>query len=238
MKKSYECNHIAIILARGGSKRIPNKNIIEFCGRPMISWTIEAALKSNCYERVVVSTDCENIASIARENGAFVPFLRKQEADDMATSSQATIYTLNRLKSIGITSEFVTQLMPNCPLRSQKCIQEFNKKFLSSKAHSLITCVKFGWMNPWWSFVLDNEGEAKRCFNIPENTRSQDLETLYFPVGAIWAAVVSKLLKYKTFYMPKHKFYPIDWKAGVDIDCYDDLSFAQAIYNTGNYEGC
>jgi len=84
-------SRVAIIPARGGSKRIEKKNIINFCGKPMIAWTIEAAKKSEMFERVVVSTDDQEIAEVARQCGASVPFLRKQYADDISPVSLATI---------------------------------------------------------------------------------------------------------------------------------------------------
>ena len=90
--------NIAIIPARGGSKRIPKKNIIDFFGKPLIAHTIESAIKSNIFDRVIVSTDCKEIAKISLQYGAEVPFMREDKADDFSPISDATIYTLKRLK--------------------------------------------------------------------------------------------------------------------------------------------
>ncbi len=92
---------IAIIPARGGSKRIPEKNIIDFAGKPMIAWSIEAALKSNLFDRVIVSTDDIKIADIAKQWGAEVPFLRKECADDYSTVSEATTSALTQAMNFG-----------------------------------------------------------------------------------------------------------------------------------------
>ena len=92
--------NIALIPARGGSKRIPKKNIIEFSGKPMIAWTIEAALKSEKFEKVVVSTDDPEIASVAQKYGAAVPFLREEDADDFTPISTVTLNYSVRLQDI------------------------------------------------------------------------------------------------------------------------------------------
>jgi CMP-N-acetylneuraminic acid synthetase len=88
--------HIAIILARGGSKRLPRKNILDFHGKPLLAWTVEAALHSGKFDRVLVSTDDREIADIARSFGAEVPFLRKIAAGDHASSSEATLAALQQ----------------------------------------------------------------------------------------------------------------------------------------------
>src|SRR5580698_5131234 len=110
---------VAIIPARGGSKRIPGKNIRPLAGKPIIAYTIAAALESGLFERVVVSTDSEAIAAIARQFKAEVPFLRDQAlADDFTPVSSATADALLRLDPAGDRFDSVAQLMPNCPLRT------------------------------------------------------------------------------------------------------------------------
>ena len=108
---------IAIIPARGGSKRIPRKNLIEFNGKPMIQWTIEAAIKTKIFDDIFVSTDDMEIAELSRGCGLNVPFLRESHFDDESTVSDATIGALSRLSSVSNRRyEKVVQLMPNCPL--------------------------------------------------------------------------------------------------------------------------
>lgn len=222
---------IAIIPARGGSKRIPDKNIIPFQGKPMIAWTIEAALQSKCFERVLVSTDDEKIAEVAMSYGAEVPFLRLQHADDYSTVSEATVTALIQASEYW-SEEYnvVVQLMANCPLRSAADIRNAVSEFSNCNRDFQISCFKYGWMNPWWAVTLDSDGIPNKLFPETVNKRSQDLQDLYCPTGAIWIAKAHKLLEYGTFYGPGHCFEPIEWQSAVDIDDYDDLSFANAIY--------
>lgn len=123
-------NRVAIIPARGGSKRIKRKNIIDFCGKPMIAWTIEAAIKSNLFDEVIVSTEDNEIKKISEKYGAYVPFLRKYHADDYSSVSLATLGTIKQLKQEGIGEyEDIIQLMANCPLRDEKAIISSLKNF-------------------------------------------------------------------------------------------------------------
>ena len=222
---------IAIIPARGGSKRIPGKNIIEFAGKPMIAWTISAALKSKKFSRVLVSTDCQNIAKISKKYGAEVPFFRKLFCDDITPVSTATLHALEQAEVFwGEKFSEVVQLMPNCPLRTGEDIVSALSNFSHNRREFQISCFKFGWMNPWWSFQLNNDGEANPMFPGAVSRRSQDLEDLFCPTGAIWIANVEKLKEHKTFYASGHAFETIDWKGAVDIDDYDDLEFALAVH--------
>lgn len=221
---------IAIIPARGGSKRIPRKNIIAFDGKPMIAWTIQAALESDCFEQVLVSTDCEEIASISIDAGASSPFLRQEHADDQSTSSMATISALKQAETHWNTRfDEVAQLMPNCPLRHARHIVAAIRHFQESDIDYQISCFRFGWMNPWWAAKLDNELTPTRLFPATAVVRSQDLEDLYCPTGAIWIAKRDALLDAGTFYGPGHKFKPMDWMGAVDIDDMDDFKMALAV---------
>jgi CMP-N-acetylneuraminic acid synthetase len=125
---------IAIIPARGGSKRIPKKNIIDFNNKPLIVWTIEAALDSGCFNQVLVSTDCLEIAEIARNAGASVPFLRLNSADDITHVSAATVTALIQAEEYW-KSRFdeIVQLMPNCPLRNSQHICKAVANFIKEK---------------------------------------------------------------------------------------------------------
>jgi N-acylneuraminate cytidylyltransferase len=218
---------IAIIPARGGSKRILNKNILDFNGKPMIAWTIIAAKKTKIFDRILVSTEDNKIASIAKKYGAEVPFFRKKYYDDISPVSIVTISALE--EAMLHWKEFykiVVQLMPNCPLRNSEDIKESLKIFEKKKRYFQISCFKFGWMNPWWSFKLNKKRKPRPLFPNLLNKRSQDLESLYCPTGAIWIADTDKLLKEKTFYGREHAFEPMNWSRAVDIDSYEDLDFA------------
>lgn len=222
-------NIIAVIPARGGSKRIPHKSIVDFRGKPMIAWTIEAAHKSSLFGRILVSTDDPEIARIAQHHGAEAPFLRDREADDKSPVANATLVALEQAQSHWNEQyDVVVQLMPNCPLRNGNDIITAVTRFSESGAPSLVTCFKYGWMNPWWAHRVDGRGHAHPLFEGALSERSQDLEPLYCPSGAIWIANVAGLKANKTFYSPGHIFHPIEWMSAFDIDDAEDLEMAKA----------
>ncbi len=146
---------IAVIPARGGSKRIPHKNIIDFMGQPIIVWTIRAALQSGIFKRVIVSTDDKKIAQMAEDNGVEVPFLREKYADDHSPLSLAVMEALEQAENhYNEKYDTVVQLMVNCPIRKSEQIIDAYKNFVASSAKFQISCFKFGWMNPWWAVKL------------------------------------------------------------------------------------
>lgn len=222
---------IAVIPARGGSKRIPRKNLVDFFGRPMIAWTIEAAARSGLFDAILVSTDDEEIAAISRGLGADVPFLREAHFDDSAPASLATLSALDQMERHGRSKfDIVVQLMANCPLRGAADIAAALESFRGNGAPFQISCVRFGWMNPWWAARLDDAGHPKPLFPEAWLRRSQDLEPLYCPTGAIWIAEVAALRAAGTFYGEGHVFLPLDWRAGIDIDDAEDLEMAKAAF--------
>jgi len=229
MVKKYK--NVAIIPARGGSKRLPKKNIIDFFGKPLIAYTIEAALKTDKFARVMVSTDSPEIAEIAEKYGASVPFLRKEHADDFANVSDVTVHTLRRLKAeTGEEYDTVCMLMPNCPIRNAKDIYRLCTEFEEKDLNFQISAFKYGWMNPWWAHKLENEGKATPFFADGLTTRSQDLAELYCPTGAVWLAKTDALSESKTFYGEGYHFGILNWKSAVDIDDAEDLEMAKAVY--------
>jgi CMP-N-acetylneuraminic acid synthetase len=222
---------IAIILARGGSKRLPEKNILDFHGKPMIVWTIQAAIESAKFDQVLVSTDDEEIAEISRNAGASVPFLRQAACDDMASSSEATIGALLQAESFwGMRYESVTQLMANCPLRDAHDIRNAVEAFKKANPPAQISCFKYGWMNPWWAAKLNHEGTPEYLFPEARKARSQDLPPLYCPSGALWIADADALKRERSFYMPGHVMHPLSWLSAMDIDDAEDLEMARASF--------
>src|SRR3989338_247799 len=226
---------IAIIPARGGSKRIPRKNIVDFLGKPMIAWTIEAAKKSGCFERILVSTDDEEIAQVARDHGASVPFLRMDCADDHSPVSEATLASLKQAEAYwGSCFDTVVQLIPNCPIRTAEDIQRAVVAFQNRPAPFQISCFKFGWMNPWWALQLNEQGQGQRLFPDALTTRSQDLPPLYCPTGAIWIAQGAALKEAGSFYGPGHVFESMPWTSAVDIDDSEDMDIAKVVWTLHN----
>jgi N-acylneuraminate cytidylyltransferase len=218
---------LAVIPARGGSKRVPGKNVAPLGGRPLLAYTVAAAVDSGLFERVVVSTDSEEIAGAARDAGAEVPFLREARlSDDIVPVSAATVDALERLDPQGEVFASVCQLMPNCPLRSAADVVASCEQFEGTGADAQISVVRYGWQNPWWAmrrgggFVLDP------LFPEAHAARSQDLDELFCPTGAVWWARAGALRREGTFHMPARTGWEISWQHGVDIDTKDDLEMA------------
>ena len=227
---------IAIIPARGGSKRIPKKNITDFNGLPMIAWTIKAAEESKLFDRILVSTDDSTIAEVAINAGAEVPFLRTDCADDYSTVSEATTFALQQaMEYWNEEYNVVVQLMANCPLRTSADIQLLVATFETEQRIAQISCFEYGWMNPWWAATINDEGRPTQVFSEALTQRSQDLPKLYCPTGAIWISTVKALLTHRTFYSPDHTFEPISLKSAMDIDDYEDLEIANALVVASGY---
>lgn len=222
---------ICIIPARGGSKRIPLKNIIDFEGKALINWTIDAALDYGKFDRIVVSTDDPRIAKVSEAAGMEVPFLRDAAADDLSEVSLATIAAVRQAADYWSENyEYVVQLLPTCPLRSGKEIKDALNNFHAGNSDFQISCFEYGWMNPWWAVKLDSQQRPEPVFPKNIKARSQDLPALYCPTGAIWIAKAGPLFKSKSFYGEGHTFFPINWRSAVDIDTQEDLHFAKALY--------
>jgi CMP-N-acetylneuraminic acid synthetase len=222
---------IAVRPARGGSKRIPKKNIIDFMGKPMIAWTITAAINSNIFDRIIVSTDDLEIAKVSEKYGCEVPFLRNDKSDDFSPVSEATIHCVNQAEKYFKESyETVVQLMANAPIRDENDIKNHLDNFEKNKRNFQISSFKFGWMNPWWAFKLSED--KKHTWMLPDGVskRSQDLPNLYCPTGSVWIANKEKLISSNSFYGKDFVFEEINWKSAVDIDDYEDLEFAKAVY--------
>jgi N-acylneuraminate cytidylyltransferase len=222
---------VAIIPARGGSKRLPRKNVMDFFGKPMIAWTIEAAKASGLFDRVIVTTEDDEIASVAEGYGADVPFRREKHFDDYSPVSAATVHALDQIRIVlGEEYDVVCQLMANCPLRGAEDILSAHAAFDGASADFQISCTRFGWLNPWWALKLDGAGAGTRLFPEQALLRSQDQQPLYCPTGAIWMARAAQLASAGTFYGPGHRFEPMPTLSAIDIDDEHDLEFARAAY--------
>lgn len=222
---------IAIIPARGGSKRLPKKSILQFNNKPLIYWTIKAAQESKIFDYIFVSTDSKEIRDIAIELGAEAPFLReKKYSDDITPVSIATLDSLIKLELlISKNFDITIQLMPNCPLRDSNDIIMAYNNFDLSVSKFQISVFKFGWMNPWWAMKVDNKSKPTPIFEKALTERSQDLPELFCPTGAIWIANSEELKKEKTFYGKGYSVFPLDWQHAIDIDNIEDLKMAELL---------
>ena len=179
-------NAVAIIPARGGSKRIPRKNIKDFYGKPLIAYSIEVALKSKLFDKVIVTTDDEEIATIAREYGAKVPFLRPKELADDFTGTQDVInHTLEYLKKNSEAYDYVCTIYATAPLlQKEYLIEGFNKLKESTAVNTFsATSMPFPIQR---TFKLNSEGRCEMFTPEHYMTRSQDLEEAYQDAGQFY----------------------------------------------------
>jgi pseudaminic acid cytidylyltransferase len=221
---------LAVIPARGGSKRVPKKNIRPLAGTPLIAYTIAAALESGLFETVMVSTDSDEIAEIARTYGATVPFMRDAAiADDSVPVSAATMDALRRLDPEGTLYASVCQLMPNCPLRNANDVVAGYEQFTASGADSQLSVTRFGWQNPWWAMKREPDFALTPLFPEALKQRSQDLPELFCPTGAVWWAKAEVLRREGTYHIATRTGWEIPWMRAVDIDNEDDWVAAELL---------
>ena len=221
---------LAVITARGGSKRIPKKNIKEFCGKPIIQYSIEAAMESGVFDEVMVSTDDEEIRKVSEACGGNVPFLRSQEtANDMAMTHEVILEVLEEYKKRGQEFEYVCCIYPTAPFITPAKLRESMEKLTQTGAEGVIPVVPYSFP-PQRCFVL-REGRVQ--FRWPENrlVRSQDLEKWYHDCGQFYFLSVPAFLEQKKL-IPEHTVPVIMSELEVqDIDNYEDWKIAEMKYS-------
>lgn len=177
--------NIAIITARGGSKRIPKKNIKEFCGKPIIAYSIEAALNSGMYDEVMVSTDSEEIAEIAQKYGAQVPFLRSEKtSNDFATTRDVLDEVIEEYKKRGKSFDFMTCIYPTAPFVTAQKLKDAVTKLSESDADWAMPVTAYSF--PPQRAMVIRDGGLEYQYPEYKNTRSQDLEPIYHDCGQFY----------------------------------------------------
>jgi N-acylneuraminate cytidylyltransferase/CMP-N,N'-diacetyllegionaminic acid synthase len=222
---------LCLITARGGSKGLPGKNIRNLCGKPLIAWTIDTALASKLFDDVVVSTDSEGIAAVARKYGAEVPFLRPPElASDTATSMDAIIHALDNLAAQGREYDVLVLLEPTSPLRDVGDINTAVARLLASDASAIVGVCCAESNHPSFMYRLDANGCLQPYLDRqPSSVRRQDIEPLYFLEGSIYASRIDVLRERRTFYHSDTLAYEVPkWKA-IEIDDIEDFMMVEAI---------
>ena len=221
--------NIAIITARGGSKRIPRKNIKDFLGKPIMAYSIEAALESGLFDEVMVSTDDEEIAKIAKEYGAKVPFLRSEAtSNDYATTNDVLLEVIDEYEKRGEVFDHGVCIYPTAPFVTSERIKDAATKFIESGADSLIPVVQFSYP-PKRAMVIRDE---RLVFEYPEfmDSRSQDLEKEYHDVGQFYCFNVEAYKKNKKLMLGNILPYVIDEMEVQDIDNESDWKIAEIKY--------
>lgn len=212
---------IAIIPARGGSKGLPGKNIKELCGKPLIAWTIEKALKSRYLDVVMVSTDSQEIADIAQSYNASVPFLRPSElATDTASSYDVICHALDHYRqSDRLDFAYTMLLEPTSPLREDDDIDRVIEA-LDSNAKFFDSIVTLGEVGEHPSIMKRFVGDriAPFCPDLQQTTRRQDNAPAYFPYGVAYLAKTESLIETKTFYSNRCMGFQIQRYQNHEID--------------------
>lgn len=222
------CSSIAIITARGGSKRIPRKNIKTFCGKPIIAYSIEAALQSGLFEEVMVSTDDEEIARIAGEYGAKVPFMRSREsAGDYASTDDVLLEVLTAYKERGREFASFCCLYPTAPFVTADKLR--TAMGLLEKADSVMPVVAFSFP-PQRCMVINEAGELRMKWPEHARTRSQDLEPYYHDCGQFYCCRTQPFMQYGTTDLPRMIPMIMSEMEVQDIDNQDDWAIAELKY--------
>ena len=215
---------VAIIPARGGSKRLPRKNVIDFLGRPIIAYTIEAAIEAECFDRVVVSTEDDEVAGVAERCGAIVDHRKPELATDAAGVVAVCIDFLEREARAGRDWQVMACLYATAPLRTAGDIRETVALLspgvcdfamaVTAFDHQPHQALKFadGWLYPMWPELVER--------------RASDLPALRVGNGSTYAVSVPQFLSRRSFYGPRMRGYEMPRHRSVDIDTRDDLELA------------
>jgi pseudaminic acid cytidylyltransferase len=213
-----ELCRVAIIPARGGSKRIPRKNIREFCGKPMIAWTIEAAQASGCFERIIVTTDDESIADTASARGAEVPFLRPADLSDDYTGTLPVIHhAVDWLIKDGCPVDYACCLYATAPFLSPEAIQQGWMEIQKSHASYAFSVTSFAF--PIQRAIrVTPEGRVTMFYPEHFNSRSQDLEEAWHDAGQFYWGTAQAWMEERPLFteesvpvkLPRHRVQDID----------------------------
>ena len=228
---------ICIIPARGGSKRIPKKNIKDFLGKPIIAYSIEAALESNLFDEVMVSTDNEEIASVAKKHGAKIPFLRsKKNSDDFATTYDVIEEVLSEYKKVGKIFDEACCLYATSPLTTVKNLNEARTLLVSKKFITVFPVIRFGTAI---QRALGMNANQKMKILHPEFEliRSQDIEPAFHDAGQFYFFKVKETLQQKRLYTNNTGIIEISENEGQDIDNEIDWQLAELKYKLKNKQG-
>ena len=218
---------IAIITARGGSKRIPKKNIKEFCGKPIIAYSMEAAQKSRVFNEIMVSTDSDEIKEIAELFGASVPFMRSEAAStDFATTADVIEEVLSEYEKIGKYYDAFACLYPTAPFITGERLAE--AAGMLTDADAVLSVVKYSFP-PQRAFII-RDGSVQFQYPEYERTRSQDLEPIYHDCGQFYMCKVDPFLQYKSLILPVTLPYIMPEEEVQDIDTMSDWDIAEAKY--------
>jgi CMP-N,N'-diacetyllegionaminic acid synthase len=225
---------LAIIPARGGSKGIPGKNIIDFCGKPLIAWTIEAAHESLYIDRTILSTDDQSIIEVAEQFQCEVPFIRPRElAGDTSTSVDVVIHAMDLVPGYDV----VVLLQPTSPLRQAQHIDQALELFIRHQAENCISVTEVT-EHPLWMYSVDEAGGLHKFMTAAPGSRRQDLPRLMIPNGAVYIIRREVLKRTRALIQERPIAYEMDARSSIDIDEPLDLELARLMKRAHNSNPC
>jgi N-acylneuraminate cytidylyltransferase len=223
---------LALITARGGSKGLPRKNVLIAGGKPLVEWTVEAAISAECVGRVVLSSDDDEIMAAARAAGCDIPFCRPAHlANDMASSIDVVLHALDQLPGF----EYVVLLQPTSPLRTAADIDAAFALMLERVAPSCVSVCEAD-QSPYWMYRLADDNKLQRLLPEMEGIkRRQDLPPIYVLNGAIYIARIDWLRANKNFVGAETVAYPMPKERSLDIDTAEDFEIFRSRIEGGKY---
>ncbi len=223
--------NIAIIPARGGSKRIPRKNIKIFHGKPMIAYSIETALKSRCFDRIIVSTDDQEIADTALKYGAEVPFLRPAAiADDYATTMDVMEHAIQYLAKEKISPQFICCIYATAPFILADDLRKGLGMLNEPKVEYAFSATSFPFPIQR-AIKLTGQGDVKMFSEQYADTRSQDLVEAYHDAGQFYWGRTSAFIARKAIFAEHSKVVLLPRERVQDIDTVEDWELAEALFS-------
>ena len=218
---------LAISPARGGSKGIPNKNIIDLCGKPLISYSIESGLKSTYIDNVLVSTDSSVIQNIAISYGASAPFLRPAVLSmDTSKTIDCMLHAIDYLKAQGDYYDYVVLLQPTQPIRQPQWIDEAIELLLNSDENSLVSVCPVT-QHPILMRTIKEDGHLQSILPISSTVRRQDFPAVYTVNGSIYINRIDDNFNEQTSLNDNRLPYIMSKEVSIDIDSFDDLKRAK-----------
>lgn len=225
MYKSHRI--LGLIPARGGSKGIPRKNIVDLCGKPLIAWTIQSALESEFIDDVIVTTDDDEIAEVSKKSGAFVPFIRPSElAQDETGSSEVVIHALSELQKVGKQYDVFVLLQPTSPFRETGLIDEMIAKCAEEQVNTVVSIAN---TSCYLEKVFTLKGGKVERLVENKVAARQSCTPLYKETGSVYVARVEIFEKTLEFISGKSSFKETFGPTNIDIDNFSDLETARKI---------
>ncbi|KAA6227507.1 MULTISPECIES: pseudaminic acid cytidylyltransferase [unclassified Campylobacter] len=226
--------NICIIPARGGSKRIPRKNIIDFCGKPLLAYSVENALNSKIFDEIFVSSDDDEILQTGIKFGAKALLRDENLSDDYTTSSQVIKENIKKLIESGENLDSVCCLYATAPLINADILKKAFERFKENKSKFLFAATEFDYPIQR-AFKLDENFQVSMFDERYYNSRSQDLTKAYHDSGAFYFGKASEWLSENIMFRPHSSVFLLPKKLVCDIDTMQDLEFAKLLYKA-NYE--